>query len=171
VTPTFAAVKASFVVTPGSVATITTNNGQIELAIPSNFWPTPVGGGPEDVSLTINQVSTTSKVGAAIPMFVVELDLSVNGTPTAGQLFSAPLTITESYDPIQVSMAGLNPVNLNIYLQNPTDGTITALPSTVILSNHTITATIPHLTQVALAAPNAVLFVPIGFDAATLPGW
>ena len=62
-----------------------------------------------------------------------------------------------------------NPANLKIYLQ-AADGTITGLPTTVNPAQHTITAKIPHLTNVALAAPDAVLFLPVGLDTTPFPG-
>jgi hypothetical protein len=70
-----------------------------------------------------------------------------------------------------VTAAGLNPANLRIYLLSSDGTTVTALPSVVDQVNHTVTAQIPHLTQVVLAAPQSVLFLPVGFDTATLPGW
>ena len=49
--------------------------------------------------------------------------------------------------------------------------TVTELPSVVDQANHTVTASIPHLTQVVLAAPKSVLFVPLGFSNVNLAGW
>ena len=48
---------------------------------------------------------------------------------------------------------------------------MTALPMVVDLVTHTVTVQIPHLTQVVLAAPQSVHFLPVDFKGATLPGW
>src|SRR5207253_4733987 len=58
-TSTVEPINASFVVTPGTNATFVTNNGDLSLSIPSDFWPTPTGGLPEVVSLAIVPVTPT----------------------------------------------------------------------------------------------------------------
>ncbi|HEY8884612.1 MAG TPA: hypothetical protein VIO35_04810, partial [Chloroflexota bacterium] len=90
-TSTIAPISTGYVVTPGAVATFATNNGQVQISIPSNFWPTPVGGGSENVTLNVFPApipGARTTVNGSTPLLVLELDLSVNGTPTSGTAFA-----------------------------------------------------------------------------------
>jgi hypothetical protein len=159
------------------VATVASNNGQLVLHIPSDFFATPTGGGPETVDVRIiptgapTNSSGGTSIGPDVPFLTLEMAVSIDGgPPISGTPFAEPLLLTVRYDPAQVKAAGLVESQLKIFLLMD-DGTATALPSTVDLANHTVSAQIPHLTLVILAGPAGVVYIPVAFQQATESGW
>jgi hypothetical protein len=152
-TSTIAPIGTSTVIPANSteVATVVSNNGQVTLAIPPNF----VGEQDQEQNVGVTLVPTTLPTGTSLgngatPLLVLQVNLSDNGTPTAGQNFLQPLTLTVSYDPAQLAASGVDPATLKIYLVDSTTGAVTVLNSQVDTTAHTVTAAIPHLTDLAL---------------------
>jgi DNA-binding beta-propeller fold protein YncE len=153
VTFTVAPIATSVQIPAGSTAVVqvVSNNGQVSLSIPANF----LGQASQDQSVQVNVVPTTlpngaTQVNGATPLFVVQVALSDNGQSAAGTAFVEPLTISMTYDPAEVAALGLNESSLQIYLVNA-QGNVTALASVVDSEAHTVTAQVPHLTDIALA--------------------
>lgn len=152
-TATVAPVVTEIQLPPGSTAvpTVVSNNGQVSLAIPPNFLGQ--ADQPQTVSVSIVPTvlpNSATQVNGATPLLVLDVTLADNGQDTSGIPFVEPLIITVSYDPAQVLAAGLDENSLQIYLVDA-QGNATALPSQVDRIAHTVTAPIPHLTDVALA--------------------
>lgn len=171
-TETVEPIQTEIAAPSGTPETITTNNGQITLVIPPGSLlenGTPVPPGTLTTLNLVPQSTSGAEAGVASELTAFQLQLSANGTPITQFASNAPLQVTITYDPVAVAAAGLLPQNLQIYLVD-SSGTVTPLPSTVDTVNHTVTASVPHLTSVVLAAPVSVVNIPAVANAST-SGW
>ena len=155
------------------MARVVSNNGLVTLAIPSNFLPSETDDTPEvfvvSVRLATPQGGKTN-VNGAIPLVTLEIEITDDGTPEAGIPFAQPITVTMSYDPPQLVAAGLAEANLRIYILDQ-QGNVTELPSVVDPVNHTVMASVPHLTLLILGDARSKIYLPISLNNLNLPGW